>query len=98
MPNVETTHFGQIEFEEASVVVFPAGLPGFEERRRFLPLQFDDSAPLVFLQSVEVSELCFVTLPMQAVDRKYRLQVGEEDLESIGLEASRQPTVGSETL
>jgi flagellar assembly factor FliW len=98
MPNVETTHFGQIEFEEASVVIFPAGLPGFEERRRFLPLQFTDSAPLVFLQSVEVSGLCFVTVPIQAVDREYQLHVSEEDLESIGLDANRQPTVGSETL
>jgi flagellar assembly factor FliW len=98
MPNFETKHFGNIEFEEASVVVFPAGLPGFEESRRFLALHFQPSAPLVYLQSLEASELCFVTLPVRAVEPDYRLRMSDEDLERIGLAGGRQPAIGTDVI
>jgi flagellar assembly factor FliW len=98
MLSFETQHFGNIEFDDASVVVFPAGLPGFEERRRFLALHFPESAPLVYLQSLEDGELCFVALPVRAVDAEYRLCIGEEDLEILGLEGGRQPVIGSDVL
>ena len=98
MPNFESTHFGKIDFEETSIVVFPSGLPGFEEQRRFLALHFQESAPLVYLQSVEEPGLCFVALPVRAVDPDYRLQVCAEDLERIGLDGARQPEIGSDVL
>ncbi len=98
MPNFETKYFGNVEFEDASIVVFPVGLPGFEECRRFLALHFKESAPLVYLQSLEREELCFVTLPVQSIEPEYRLRVCEEDLRNMGLETGRQPAIGSEVL
>jgi flagellar assembly factor FliW len=98
MANFESRNFGNIEFDEASVVVFPGGLPGFEERRRFVALHFEQSAPLVYLQSLEEAELCFVSLPARAVDEDYQLQVSDEDLALIGLGTERQPSIGSEVL
>jgi flagellar assembly factor FliW len=98
MPNFETKHFGNIEFEDASVVAFPDGLPGFENRRRFLALHFQSSAPLVYLQSLEAGELCFVTLPVGAIDPDYQLRMSDEDAERIGLIRGRQPSIGSEVL
>jgi flagellar assembly factor FliW len=98
MPNFVTKNFGNIDFDDASVVVFPAGLPGFEECRRFLALHFQNSAPLVYLQSLEDDGLCFVTLPVQSVEPDYQLRVCDDDLRAIGLEAGRQPALGSEVL
>ncbi len=98
MPNFETKYFGNVEFEDASVVVFPVGLPGFEECRRFLALHFKESAPLVYLQCLEREELCFVTLPVQSIEPEYQLHVCDDDLRSVGLEAGRQPAIGSEVL
>jgi flagellar assembly factor FliW len=98
MPNFETKYFGNVEFENASVVVFPVGLPGFEECRRFLALHFRESAPLVYLQSLERDELCFVTLPVQSIEPEYQLRVCDEDLRSMGLETGKQPAIGLEVL
>ena len=33
---IETARFGALDIDEARVLTFPGGLPGFEERRRFL--------------------------------------------------------------
>ena len=96
MPSFETQNFGTIEYEENWMVDFPNGLPGFEERRRFAALSFPDSEPLVFLQSLEDRSLCFVTLPVLAIDPHYRLEIGDEDLARLGLAPKRQPRIGEE--
>jgi flagellar assembly factor FliW len=98
MPETETTNFGTISFARESVFEFPHGLPGFEERRKFLPVQNPLTAPILFLQSLEDPALCFTTLPIWVVDPHYRLHVTEQDLEILGFSADRQPRIGDEVL
>ncbi len=98
MPSFETKNFGLISYESASVVEFPGGLPGFEERRRFLVLQFDDSKPLIFLQSLEDCSLCFITLPVLAADPDYVLEVSKDDRELVGLPLTSAPRIGVDVL
>src|ERR1017187_6256055 len=57
MPSLDTKHFGHIVFEPQDAIEFPRGLPGFEDRRRFLAIRQEQTAPLVFLQSLEDPEL-----------------------------------------
>lgn len=98
MPSVETNYFGVISYEPDSVVEFPKGLPGFDERRRFVALQFDDSRPLVFVQSLEDPGLCFITLPVLAVDPQYQLRISNEDRELVGLAMGRPLRIGEDVL
>ena len=51
MPVLETQKFGRISYQEGSEIDFPAGLPGFEERRRFLAVQLPETNPLVFCRA-----------------------------------------------
>lgn len=97
MAVVETKHFGPLEYDEASALEFPRGLPGFESSRRFLPLHQAENAPLIFLQSLETPSLCFVTVPVFVVDPGYRLQVSAEDLGLIGLPPAA-PRIGADVL
>src|ERR1700677_2921755 len=94
----ETRYFGPVEYDEASVLVFPDGIPAFEQSRRFLPLRQAINEPLVFLQSLSNPELCFVTLPALAACPRYRLSIAREDLDALDLETCRQPVIGSEVL
>ena len=89
MPDCETRYFGTVAFDEPAVIVFPAGLPGFAQCRRFLPLQDASRKPLIFLQSLDQPHLCFLALPVAAIDSDYRLKMSMEDLALIGLD--RQP-------
>jgi len=94
----ETRYFGPVEYDEASVLIFPDGIPAFEESRRFLPLRQSINEPLVFLQSLSNPELCLVTLPALAACPRYRLSISREDLDALELETCRQPVIGSEVL
>jgi len=98
MPVLETTNFGPISFEPESVIEFPRGLPGFEERRQFVAVQTPNTAPLVFLQSLEEPSLCFPTMPVLVLDSRYRLQVADQELDIVGLPRDRQPRIGEDVL
>src|SRR4051812_8475078 len=96
MPVMQTKNFGTINYQPDSELEFPRGLPGFDGRRRFVAVRFVESDPLVYLQSLEDPGLCFITMPVLAVDPRYRLQINDEDLGEIGLPALRQPKIGAD--
>ena len=96
MPILLTKYFGSVEYREDDVVQFPLGLASFEDESQFLVMEPPPSAPLTFLQSVQVPGLCFLALPMQSIDPDYKLDITREDLESLGLPATRQPRIGEE--
>lgn len=92
MPTIHTKQFGIMEFAEDDVFEFPNGLPGFEAERRFLCIERPAFRPVVFLQSVERTELCFITLPARSVDPGYQLDVAPEEREVLGLATAEVPT------
>lgn len=94
MARCMTKYFGETEFDESAVLRFPAGLPGFEEEKRFLALEQPEQRPLVFLQSVNTPDLCFVSLPVFAVDPGYQLEMAEADRTLAGFRADEEIRVG----
>ncbi|MBM3773623.1 MAG: flagellar assembly protein FliW [Acidobacteria bacterium] len=96
MPEFRTKYFNVVGYDEDSVLTFPAGLPGFDQERRFLPIEQPINKPLVFLQSLSHRELCFLALPVLTVDAAYRLNISPEDLRILGLPDDRQPVIGQQ--
>jgi flagellar assembly factor FliW len=94
----QTRYFGPVEYDEESVLVFPDGLPAFEQEKRFVAIRQPINEPLVFLQSLEDPKLCFVTLPVLAACPSYRLSMALEDLKALGLAPRPQPVIGREVL
>jgi flagellar assembly factor FliW len=93
-----TAQLGPIAVDDESTIEFPEGLPGFEECRRFAPLQHPAHPGLVFLQSLERPTLCFLAVPALAIRPDYRLSVSTEDLELIGFESAAQPLIGTDVV
>jgi flagellar assembly factor FliW len=98
MLSAETRYFGILPYENDSIIEFPEGLPGFENERRFLPLELAAHRPLVFLQSLATPGLCFPALPVAAIDEHYRLRLEAADLAALGLPAGARPAMGRDVL
>ena len=96
MPEASTKHFGVVAYDPEAMLHFPGGLPAFEQERDFIALEPPATAPVVFLQSLTHPELCFVMLPILAVDAGYELSMCQEDIEALGLDATRQPRIGTD--
>lgn len=96
MTEVKTRHFGAIGCDESAILLFPDGLPAFEQAKRFVLIERPATSPAVFLQSVDDAGLCFAALPLLAVDPEYQLAIAQEDLRTVGLDETRQPSIGTE--
>jgi flagellar assembly factor FliW len=94
----DTRYFGPVDYDEQSVMLFPDGIPAFEQEQRFLALRQPINEPLVFLQSLANPNLCFATLPALSACPGYQLSMAPEDLDALGLEAGRQPAIGHDVL
>lgn len=91
MASCETRYFGTAEYEEDSVILFPRGPLGFEQETAFLLIQRPDQFPLVYLQSVRTAHLCFLALPVLAVDAAYKLHVSDEDAALLAVPERPEP-------
>ena len=84
---LQTSRFGLIQVDEASIVNFPNGVIGFSEFKKFVVLDAD--SPFSWLQSVEDPTLAFLTVDALNCEDNYKVhrqdfssQVNLEDKES----------------
>lgn len=98
MPNVQTRFFGELEYQGEDLFRFPSGLPGFEDHRSFVFLKKPGLEPLMFLQSLHSRSLCFILLPIRAIDQNFQLELTQDEIREIGLASERTPLIGDDIL
>jgi flagellar assembly factor FliW len=82
---------GEIEWEPVSELCFPHGLPGFEDRKRLVPVEIPSQRPLIYLQSADKESVCFLTLPVLTVNPAFELRLSEDDRSLLGLDCIDLP-------
>jgi len=85
---IETKYFGELDCEENELLVFPKGLFGFEEERRFLLLPFSGEGGLYSLQSAATPRLSFVVMDPFALKPDYAPVLQGEELRELAVERS----------
>jgi flagellar assembly factor FliW len=98
MSIVATRFFGPLEYSENSLFFFPSGLPGFESFQRFVIIAVPEREPLIFLQSLDISGLCFILLPIRTIDDHFRLDLTAEEISEIGLPQEGAVEIGKDVL
>lgn len=86
-----SAYFGEIRFEPESVIDLPVGIPGFDDLRSLTIIASQDHPALVFLQSLDHADLCFLAVPVEQVRPDYELHIAEEDLETLGASGTDDP-------
>jgi flagellar assembly factor FliW len=73
----------------SSDYTFPAGIPAFEKHTRFRLLENPLYAPIVVLESELDPAVRFACVPVALLAPDYKLELGEEDCELLGCDASQ---------
>lgn len=82
---IQTTRFGPIEVDDDKIMMFPEGLLGFPEHRRFALIQTSEDPVFFWLQSVDAPELAFVVCdPLEFVP-DYQVPIRKDDVDALGL-------------
>ena len=77
---IETLRFGSVEIDEAKLITFDDGIPGLEEYRSYALLQFEESYPIIWLQSIDEGGVCLPVLDTYAVLTGYVFDIDDEDV------------------
>lgn len=64
---ITTYQFGEIEFNEDSVIYFPSGIFGFENLKKFLLVQTEEGL-FHWLNSVEQPDITFPVISLSVID------------------------------
>lgn len=95
---IHSPWLGNVESDPVSELLFPVGLPGFEEHRRMMPVEIPAQRPLVYLQSLECAEVCFVALPVYVINPAFQLRLSEEERFLLQLPEDSDPVIGADLL
>lgn len=83
---IQTAHFGEVEIEDQSILVFEKGLPGLEEDKRFALLSNKDSHPVNWLQSLDHQEISLPVMDPFSVYPDYSFDIAQEDVDQLAIE------------
>ena len=95
---IRSPWIGEVEWDPQCELFFPGGLPGFEREHRMIPVEIPAQRPLVYLQSLEEPEVCFVCLPVFVIDPDFDLRLSEEERIMLRIEDGCSPRIGEDVL
>ena len=82
---IETVRFGLVDVDEKKLISFEAGIPGLENYRKYALLQFEESYPIIWLQSVDDGGVCLPVLDTFSVLTGYVFDIDDGDVKELGL-------------
>ena len=80
----DTMYFGALEFSENELIRFGEGLFGFENRKDFLPIAFEEDDTILCLQSIEDRDLSFILMNPFRLRPDYSPVLQPGDYERLG--------------
>ena len=88
---IQTDYYGEVEYTEEDLIIFPDGLFGFPNLKKYLTLYLshnDDS--IILLQSVEKSLICFAMLNPIYLCPDYTPYLSSEELSFLNVSDSEE--------
>jgi len=82
---IDTVRFGSVDADENKLIIFENGIPGLEGHSRYALLQFDESYPIIWLQSVDDGGICLPVLDTFAVLSDYVFDISDADVKELEL-------------
>ena len=82
---INTVRFGMVEVDEAKLIAFDEGVPGLDEYKKYALLQFEESYPIVWMQSIDEGGICLPVLDTFAVLDSYVFDIDDMDVKNLGL-------------
>jgi flagellar assembly factor FliW len=80
---IATFRFGELEIPDQNIIEFPKGIIGFEQFKKYILLEREDSDPFCWLQSLEDPNLAFVVINPTIFFKNYKIEIHYKELEDI---------------
>jgi flagellar assembly factor FliW len=85
---IQTSRFGIVQCLEEDMILFPEGILGFADLRRFVLVDDPSDEIFAWLQSCEIPQIAFPVLEPELFTANYQLNLTKHDLESLDMKSS----------
>lgn len=82
---IKTRDFGEITVKPEDIISFKCGMYGFEDYKYYVILKDSPEDDIMFLQSLDSSDLSFVLIDPYTIFRNYEPILAEDDLDELGV-------------
>jgi len=86
--NIETKYFGSMLVDENKVIHFVKGLPGFQDEKKFVLIDFPDNPLFQILQSTVTAYVAFVVASPYHFREEYTFDLGEQTKEELTIKTA----------
>jgi len=87
---LDTLRFGLVKVDPEKTINFADGIPGLEQFKKYTLLQFEESYPIVWLQSLDDTAICLPVLDTFTVLPDYVFDIDETDVSELELKSPEQ--------
>ncbi|VVM33512.1 flagellar assembly protein FliW [Terribacillus sp. AE2B 122] len=91
--NIETKYFGRMTVDEEKVIRFEKGLPGFQDEKAFVLIDFPDNPVFQILQSITTALVAFVVASPYHFNKEYSFDLEEQVKEELSIARPEQVKV-----
>ena len=92
---IKTRLLGEVEIDDEDIIVFPDGILGFEESRKFILLDIPENDVYKVLQDTDNEFVCFVVVNPWAFFDNYEIDIPDDELLKINIRNKEQLAVMS---
>ena len=85
---IQTSRFGIVQCAEEDLILFPEGILGFADLRRYVLVDDPSDEIFAWLQSCEIPQIAFPVLEPELFTTNYQLNLTKHDLESLELKTA----------
>ncbi|MBK1812940.1 flagellar assembly protein FliW [Clostridium sp. YIM B02505] len=85
---LETKYHGILNYEEEDIITFAKGLPGLQELKKFILVDFEENPVFKILHSIENKEIGLVTVSPFDVVNEYEFELKDFIIEKLKIEDS----------
>ena len=82
---IQTTRFGQVQFQSDDLLTFPEGILGFADLKRFVLLDDPNDDIFAWLQSCDEPAIAFPVLEPELFTENYKVTLAKTDLDALRL-------------
>lgn len=90
---IKSKLLGDIEAEESQFIYFPDGIPAFENEKKFLLIEMQETTPFFYLQSVINPNLCFILADPFAFLPAYQIELEKEQEKRLQLQDASEANI-----
>ncbi|KAB8139479.1 flagellar assembly protein FliW [Gracilibacillus oryzae] len=80
---IETKYFGEVEVNEAEIITFPQGIPGFQEEKEFILQSFEEGGLFQILQSTANIDPAFVVVDPFLFVQDYEFKLDDATMKQL---------------